>query len=349
MEMANSAEGTTGFQKTAIAFLAIGVVGMFGLGVNDLLSGKGGDQEVASAPYIPVDKSLHEPGTEPVKMSAANTALLAKPSRIHTVGSTGKLWELFESAGYKLERVRERARVPRLLIAALPKDIVDVTRPAHRKATFIKSMLPIVLHVNERVLRQRTRIIELRTAAAAGTPLAPEDEGWLHWISDYYGLKKFDFEALLERVDIVPPALAIAQGAEESGWGTSRFAREGNAIFGQRAYRPGRAGIVPKKRPDGETFKVRAFNDLVEGVAAYVHNLNSHFAYDRFRDARAAMRAAEETVDGKRLITTLDRYSERGQDYIDTIKSIMRVNRLDVFDRARLRELAPSTASAPDA
>lgn len=349
MNMAKSVDGVTGFQKASIAVLAVGVLSMSALGIKDLLSDKtGGGNVVATAP-APAPGPKPSPDSEMLMMSETNVALLAKPARIHTVGSTGKLWELFENAGYELDGVRERAPVPRLLIAALPKDIVDVTRPAHRKATFIKSMLPIVLHVNERILRQRARIIELREIADRGAPLDAADTEWLDWISDYYGLKKFDFVSLLERVDIVPPALAIAQGAEESGWGTSRFAREGNAIFGQRAYRPGHAGIVPKKRPEGEKFKVRAFDHLVDGVAAYVHNLNSHFAYDGFRDARAAMREAEQIVDGKRLISTLHRYSERGEDYINTIKAIMRVNRLDVFDRARLRERAPSTAAAPDA
>ena len=164
-----------------------------------------------------------------------------------------------------------------------------------------------------------------------------------------YGLDSLDFDALLKRVDIVPPSLAIAQAAEESGWGTSRFAREGNALFGQRAYKASKKGIVPKERPDGTNFRVRAFDHLIDGVKAYVHNLNSHFAYEDFRDLRATLRAETGHIDGYALAGSLLRYSERGEDYINTIRVIMRVNSLQVFDSAKLGRSVANDGEGPDA
>ena len=123
-----------------------------------------------------------------------------------------------------------------------------------RKTTFIKSTLPLILHVNELILQDRARIAALQDQAVKDGVLSEADRLWLEVTSERYGSKSADPVVLLTHVDIVPPSLAIAQAAEESGWGTSRFARKGNALFGQRAYKPHKKGIVPKKRPDGTSF-----------------------------------------------------------------------------------------------
>jgi Bax protein len=165
---------------------------------------------------------------------------------------------------------------------------------------------------------------------------------WLDETAERYGSKSADPADLLTHVDIVPPSLAIAQAAEESGWGTSRFAREGNALFGQRAYKAHRKGIVPVERPEGTSFRVRAFDHLIDGVKSYMHNLNSHPAYRDFREARAKMRAEEGNIDGYDLAGALLRYSERGVAYVKTIRVIMRSNTLRAFDGARLgRSISP--------
>ena len=129
-----------------------------------------------------------------------------------------------------------KGEVPRLFIASLPADLKQMRRADLRKITFIKSILPLILHANELIEQERLRILALRDEAALGRRLAPKDIAWLTDTADRYGLNSLDFEVLLVRVDIIPPSLAIAQAAEESGWGTSRFAQEGNALFGQRAY-----------------------------------------------------------------------------------------------------------------
>ncbi len=135
---------------------------------------------------------------------------------------------------------------------------------------------------------------------------------------------------MLRRVDGVPPSLVLAQAAEESGWGTSRFVREGNALFGQWTWTDDHRGIVPAEREEGESHRIRAFSSVKGAIQAYVRNLNTHPAYDRFRLQRAL------GASGYDLTATLDKYSERGLKYVETLRTIMQSNRLIALDQARL-------------
>jgi Bax protein len=218
-----------------------------------------------------------------------------------------------------------------------------------RKATFIRFTLPLIHRANELILRDRDRIIDLSRRTERGWALSPADAAWLVGIAERYGMKKTNIRELLARVDIIPPSLAIAQAAEESGWGTSRFAIEGNALFGQRIYRQGNKGMVPHKRPKGKSFKVRAFAQLIDGVKAYFHNLNSHFAYKKFREQRADLREKKREINGYLLAGTLTRYSERGRDYVDSIRSIMRANALGFLDTGKLWRPELMELIGPDA
>lgn len=149
------------------------------------------------------------------------------------------------------------------------------------------------------------------------------------------GLSPAAYDELLARLDIVPVSLALAQAAEESGWGTSRFAAEGNALFGQWAW--GENAIRPQNQREGlGDYGIAAFETPLESVRAYMHNLNTHPAYAELRARRAEMRRDDETLSGWELANTLTRYSERGQDYVDTLHTIMRVNRLADTDSAYL-------------
>ena len=132
----------------------------------------------------------------------------------------------------------------------------------------------------------------------------------------------------------------MAQAVEESGWGTSRFAREGNAVFGQYTFRRGH-GLVPKRREAGKRHEVKSFAALHNSVAAYMHNLNSHRAYRESREQRASRRAERQGPDGIALAATLTRYSARGAAYVKTIQTIIRANDLTRFDQARLTAKEP--------
>ena len=203
----------------------------------------------------------------------------------------------------------------------------------------MRVILPLVLQANEDVHKDRARLLNL---AARQGDLGQANRVWLLKLADTYGVEESDrrklFAELKRRVDIVPPSLALAQGAEESGWGTSRFALEGNAVFGQWTYKQGQ-GIVPAQREAGKRHEIKAFSGLRNSIAAYVHNLNTHWAYVEFRTGRADARKGGGDLEGAMLIGTLHKYSQRGQDYIHTIKAIMRVNGFSVFDRARLQRL----------
>lgn len=346
------APATTGtmFHKAAVAILIMGATGMFAVGA---LTKKNSGTSAAGAgpaaqmqnqgPNSVAGKDLSLSKTE-VRFTppGIGEAALAKPVDVTVTHSTGKLWDLFRDIGYEIDGVRIHGEVPRLFLASLPEDLRHQRRADLRKTTFIKSTLPLILHVNELILQDRARIIALRDQAAEGRLPGERDRLWLEETADRYGAKSADPTVLLAHVDIIPPSLAIAQAAEESGWGTSRFAREGNALFGQRAYKAHKKGIVPKQRPDGTTFRVRAFDHLIDGVKSYAHNLNSHPAYLDFRKARAQMRAKKGEIDGYRLAGALLRYSERGIDYIKTLRVIMRVNTLRAFDDAKLgRSVSP--------
>jgi Bax protein len=149
-----------------------------------------------------------------------------------------------------------------------------------------------------------------------------------------YGLESMDFDELLNRLEIVPPSLAIAQAAAESGWGTSRFAHQGNALFGQRVW--GEGGLAPLKREAADGVKVRAFDDLLDAVRSYTFNLNSHEAYAEFREWRTKLRRAGRPLSGLQLASHLRRYSEQGPEYVKFIETLIRTNGLEAFDGARL-------------
>ena len=218
----------------------------------------------------------------------------------------------------------------------MPSDIVMVKSPAERKQLFIKLALPLILHANERIAADRELLITLRGKIERSSA-TPREQAWLDGLAERYGLETPDLDTLLRRVDVIPPSLALAQGAEESGWGTSRFVREGNAIFGQRTFDKG-AGLVPSRRDSGANHEVKTFNGLMASVASYMTNLNTHGAYDEFRRIRAGQRASGD-VDSYSLAGALDRYSERGEAYIKTIRSIIDKNDLRSYDRASLGKL----------
>jgi Bax protein len=264
------------------------------------------------------------------------------------VNSAEGLSNVFEQAGYRLDGVRRHGEVPRLFLVRLPLDLREIRAPSHRKNVFIKMTLPLILLVNERIMRDRMRIHILRTLIESRVEIPQDDVAWLARTSERYGLARLDFDALLRRVDVIPPSLALAQGAEETGWGTSRFAHEGNALFGQRMF-GGKGGLVPRRRDKGKTFKVRAFEELVEGVRAYAHNLNTFGAYEEFRRARETRREAGQPLIGTELARALENYSERRESYIDTIRLIIRSNALHLFDKARLDAPSPGHLLSPDA
>ncbi len=322
------------FERAALVFTGLSVVTLYALVLSQPPATPQKTAEQISgteqAALRPLTKSEKDQSGFTTKRSAA------KPIGVFSITPTDKLKKLFDRMGYRLDTVRSHRQVPRLFLAAVPKDLPKLRKPAERKNVFIMMTLPLVLHVNELILQTRAEIQALKQKQLSGKMLTIEDQERLEKIADNYGLEKPDIDELLKRVDIIPPSLALAQSAEESGWGTSRFAREGNALFGQRTWRSS-TGMVPKKREEGKKFKVRAFNHLLDGVKAYARNLNTHSSYREFRDRRAAMRkVTDKSIDGMKLAETLSSYSERGADYIAAIKNLIRTNQFSAFDDTKL-------------
>ena len=244
--------------------------------------------------------------------------------------------ERFDSLGYDLAAVRATTSpVPRVYLDSLPGDLAQVSSTDAKKRLFVQAVLPIILRINEDIIAARWRVTRLEERLMWLGTVTPADREWLVATAEHYGTLPFDIAGLLSRMDVVPPSLALAQGAEESGWGTSRFAREGNAIFGQYTYKSV-TGMVPKRRDADRRHRVRRYDTLLEATEAYVHNLNTHPAYEDFRDRRASLRRAGRPLGGYDLAGQLRSYSERREAYIESIRQLIRQNRLGDFDRAWL-------------
>ncbi|MCH8859146.1 MAG: glucosaminidase domain-containing protein, partial [Proteobacteria bacterium] len=250
--------------------------------------------------------------------------------------SAESLSKTFSLLDYDLELLRGGGvHVPRLFLTDLPADLSKIAIPADRKTLFFKTVLPIILRVNDEIKSDRARLLKLRVDGAKGGLPPAADRLWLAAMAEKYRVKRGDLGELARRVDLIPPSLALAQAAEESGWGTSRFAVEGNALFGQWTFTPG-SGLKPRRRDAGKSYRIRAFDTLLDAVRAYTLNLNTHRAYRVFRQRRLEMRRDDRAVDGMALAETLTSYSQRGKKYVRSIRTIIDVNRLGALDNVRL-------------
>ena len=215
-------------------------------------------------------------------------------------------------------------------VISLPAELESLT-VAERKARFVDILLPLILRENQRL---ETRLTALELA------IAKNDQKEIDRLQTLYRLSKFegDEAALIAelrlRIAPIPPSLALAQAAVESGWGLSRFAKEGNALFGQWAWSAD-AGIKPKEASNSRAV-IRSFSTLYESVVAYMHNLNTHYAYAPLRDRRAQLIARGEDVTGFILAEHLAPYAETGEKYIFTLKSMIRQNRFDHYEDHQL-------------
>lgn len=264
----------------------------------------------------------------------ADDDLLRPPSRLaaaFAAHDVAKLAARLDAAEYSLKAVRDGAgEVPRLLLSRLPDDWGE-TGPA-RKALFIRSVLPLVLEANRKLAADRRRLLDLDR----WQPLPERERQWRDGLAHRFGVAAADRAELLRRVDVVPPSLALAQAALESGWGRSRFARQGNALFGQWSWTRG-SGLEPAAREPGASHEVRSFASLLQSVTAYMHTLNTHPAYAEFRARRGRLRAAGGALIGPLLAATLGRYSIERDVYVAKLDLVIRANRLGEYDGARFR------------
>ena len=264
----------------------------------------------------------------------------------HEFSSFEEGYSIFEELSYTPEAWQSGIReVPNLHLMRIPqrwrKATTQQIEVKLKKSIFFRILAPLALVVNTEIQNDRTKLEEI---SAKGLKVSSaEENAWLQELAVRYKVIKPEQDfgpnnlgELLTRVDQLPLSLVLAQSAEESGWGTSRFAAEGNALFGQWAW--GADAIKPKEQRKGMgNYGIARFETPLGSMRAYMHNLNTHNAYKDLRKARAESMAGGKQPDGPTLARTLTKYSERGPAYVETLLSIMRVNKLVQADSAYLK------------
>jgi len=238
--------------------------------------------------------------------------------------------ELFKSTNYNLEDVRQNKLVKPVSLSLLPEEIKSIENIQRRKNLFIQIILPLIIKENNYIKLDRQKLFSILNKSKN----TKEEKNWLRIKFKQYGVVNKDVSTLKIRMDEVPISIAIAQAAKETGWGTSRFALEGNALFGQWTWSG--EGIKPADAANNTNHKVMKFKVLQASVKAYQRNLNTHSSYRNFRSARAQLRDDGKKLDSLILIAHLDKYAETGKKYVKILQQIIRQNKLTDFDDAKL-------------
>ena len=238
--------------------------------------------------------------------------------------------QLFKDTNYNLKDVREKKLVKPVSLSLLPREMKMIENSQKRKELFIQIILPLIIEENNSIKLDRIKLFNILNKSK-NTKIEVK---WLTKKFKQYGVANKDLSTLKVRMDEIPTSLAIAQAAKETGWGTSRFAQEGNALFGQWTWTG--EGIKPAGAEDDSTHKVMKFKVLQASVKAYHRNLNTHSSYRKFRNARAELRDSGKTLDSMILSKYLDKYAETGKVYVVILQQIIRQNKLTDFDDAKL-------------
>tara|TARA_B100000575_G_scaffold291923_1_gene298957 strand:+ start:180 stop:1691 length:1512 start_codon:yes stop_codon:yes gene_type:complete len=243
---------------------------------------------------------------------------------------TETVLNLFKDVEYDLGKVRSQKLVKPIYFTQFPRDLDALPNTKLKKETFIKIVLPLIVAENERILADREKLIVLKDKKFT-TDL---EKQWIRQKLLEYKVKKGNLKELIVRMDIIPTSIALAQAAKESGWGTSRFALEGNAIFGQWTWSG--QGIAPLDRESNKNHKILKFPILRASVKAYQNNLNTHKSYTKFRQKRSTLRDKNKKIKGLELTETLSNYAQTGSEYTKILNQIIKQNRLMDFEPVRL-------------
>ncbi len=242
--------------------------------------------------------------------------------------------QMFLDKNYTLEVVRIENIVKPFEVGMLPVELKQIQSTKERKELFIKIVLPLILSENNRIRRDRSTLFKILNKNIN----SKAEKNWLNNKFKQYGVVNKDVSTLKVRMDEIPVSLAIAQAAKETGWGTSRFAIEGNALFGQWTYSG--EGIKPAGSDKNDKHKVMAFSVLKASVRAYQRNLNTHSSYKEFRKVRAIQRDNDEPLNSLELANYLNSYAETGEEYTKILKKIILQNNLKDFDKAKILPLS---------
>ena len=248
--------------------------------------------------------------------------------------SASTIEQLFKDTNYSLSEVRRTKKVKPIRLSLLPNEMKSIESSGKRKSLFIKIILPLVLEENNRIIIDRKKLFSILNK----NKNSKDEIKWLNQKFKQYGVLNKDLATLKVRMDIIPVSLAIAQAAKETGWGTSRFAIEGNALFGQWTWSG--EGIKPAGADTDATYKVMKFNVLKASVRAYQRNLNTHSSYKKFRFVRAQLRDDNKKLDSLKLAEYLNNYAQTGTEYTKVLKQIIQQNQLKDFDEVKLLPLS---------
>ena len=248
--------------------------------------------------------------------------------------SASTIEQLFRDTNYTLSEVRKSKKVKPIRLSLLPNEIKQIENSKKRKNLFIQIILPLILEENNLILLDRKKLFSILNK----NKNSKKEINWLNRKFKQYGVINKDIPTLKVRMDIIPVSLAIAQAAKETGWGTSRFALEGNALFGQWTWSGD--GIKPAGAESDTKHKVMKFKVLKASVRAYQRNLNTHSSYKNFRQMRAQLRDDSEKLDSLLLADQLDNYAETGKEYTKILKQIINQNSLKDFDDVKLMPLS---------
>ena len=244
--------------------------------------------------------------------------------------SASTIKQLFKDEDYNLNDIRKNKLVKPITIDILPSEIKSIESTKKKKELFIQIVLPLILEENKKIRLERKTLFSILNK----NNNTEAEKNWLKSKFKQYGVANKDLATLKIRMDEIPVSLAIAQAAKETGWGTSRFAQEGNALFGQWTYDG--EGIKPAGSEIGETHKVMKFKILKASVRAYQRNLNTHKSYKKFRKVRAIQRDVYGSLNSLELVKYLDKYAETGTEYTKILKQIIDQNKLTDFDDAQI-------------
>jgi len=238
--------------------------------------------------------------------------------------------QLFKDTNYSLKNVRKNKIVKPVKLELLPNEMKMIENTKERKNLFIQIILPLILEENNQIKLDRKKLFAILNRSNNSNL----EKKWLNMKFKQYGVKNKDLLTLKIRMDEIPASLAIAQAAKETGWGTSRFALEGNALFGQWTF--SNNGIKPKAIDSDKSHKVMKFQVLQASVKAYFRNLNTHSSYREFRKSRAFARDNNEELNSLILVDYLDEYAATGVEYTKILKQIIKQNLLKDFDEVKL-------------
>jgi Bax protein len=248
--------------------------------------------------------------------------------------------------------IQEDLSLPRIeakplkMLSKLP-DFAKIADVKQKKEVFFTTLYPLIEEENKHVLKIRNAIVALQEIPFI--ELQPQHLDWISETAKYYRVENQTINEntlgrLLKRVDIIPPSLALSQAAIESGWGSSRFSKKGNNLFGQWCFSKG-CGMVPSARESGKAHEVAMFASVNEAVRAYIKNLNTNSSFQKLRDKRASIRKQNGEMTGIALAQTLIEYSAEREKYISKVAKFINQNKLQRFSQQFNESLVEDTKS----